>query len=61
VTAANACPSQRKFSEHGRREARAIGAAFDDLGIPVGRVLTSPYGRCGDEGVVLAGPSAAGS
>ncbi|HXV37693.1 MAG TPA: histidine phosphatase family protein [Myxococcota bacterium] len=55
VTAANACPSQRNLSEHGRREARDIGAAFDDLGIPVGRVLTSPYCRCVDTGELAFG------
>jgi phosphohistidine phosphatase SixA len=55
VTAANPCASQRNLSEHGRREARAIGAAFGDLGIPVGRVLTSPYCRCVDTGELAFG------
>lgn len=39
------CGSQRNLSEHGRAQARAIGAAFLRLKIPVGEVLASPFCR----------------
>ncbi len=39
------CDRQRLLSDAGRDEARAIGAEFQNLGIPVGRVLTSPWCR----------------
>ncbi|MBI4301322.1 MAG: cupin domain-containing protein [Chloroflexi bacterium] len=39
------CEMQAKLTEKGRDEARAIGAGFRTLGIPVGRVLTSGYCR----------------
>ncbi|PVV15696.1 MAG: hypothetical protein B6D77_01665 [gamma proteobacterium symbiont of Ctena orbiculata] len=35
----------RQLSDSGRAEARAIGEAIRDLGIPVGQVLASPYCR----------------
>ena len=38
------CDNQRPLTDQGREEARQIGAAFRELGIPVGRVLASP--RC---------------
>jgi phosphohistidine phosphatase SixA len=38
------CANQRPLSDEGRSEARAIGAAIRDLGIPIGSVLASP--RC---------------
>jgi len=38
------CGNQRPLTDRGRDEARGIGAAFRELGIPVGRVLASP--RC---------------
>lgn len=41
----NACHTQRVLSENGWHEAKAIGAAFRALGIPVGRVLSSQYCR----------------
>ncbi|MFB6141957.1 MAG: histidine phosphatase family protein [Halorientalis sp.] len=40
------CSTQRRLSMRGRAQARAIGDAFDQLGIPVGRVLSSEYCRC---------------
>ena len=40
------CATQRNLTEAGRREARRIGAAFEDRGIPVGRVLSSRWCRC---------------
>lgn len=38
------CDNQRPLTDRGREEARGIGAAFRELGIPVGKVLASP--RC---------------
>lgn len=38
------CENQRPLTDQGRDEARRIGAAMRDLGIPIGRVLASP--RC---------------
>jgi phosphohistidine phosphatase SixA len=40
------CATQRNLSEAGRAEARAIGAAFRERGVPVGRVLSSRWCRC---------------
>jgi len=39
------CSTQRVLSEAGWKEARAIGAAFERLGVPVGTVLSSEYCR----------------
>ncbi len=39
------CDRQRRLSDEGRREMRAIGDTIRRLGIPVGRVLASPYCR----------------
>lgn len=39
------CGTQRNLSSEGREQARAIGAAIRRLGIPIGRVLASPYCR----------------
>lgn len=39
------CASQRNLTDEGRRQARAIGANFRALKIPVGDVLASPYCR----------------
>lgn len=39
------CKTQRGLSRQGRIEARAIGQAVDQLQIPVGQVLASPYCR----------------
>ena len=40
------CATQRNLSDEGRRHARRIGAAFRSRGIPVERVLSSPWCRC---------------
>ncbi len=40
------CGTQRNLSEEGRRDARRIGEAFRARGIPVLRVLSSPWCRC---------------
>jgi len=39
------CNTQRNMSEAGLRDARAIGQAFQTLGIPVGDVLSSEFCR----------------
>ena len=39
------CSTQRSLSEAGWRQARVIGAAFEDLEIPVGAVYSSEYCR----------------
>jgi virginiamycin B lyase len=39
------CARQRNLDDDGREQARAIGAAFRRLGVPVGDVLASPYCR----------------
>lgn len=40
------CATQRNLSEEGRRQARQIGAAFRQNGIPRARVLSSRWCRC---------------
>jgi phosphohistidine phosphatase SixA len=42
------CSRQRNLSAKGRRQAREIGRDFSRLGIPVGRVLASPFCRTRD-------------
>jgi phosphohistidine phosphatase SixA len=42
------CASQRDLTDRGRDEARAIGAHFRRLRIPVGQVLASPFCRTMD-------------
>lgn len=42
------CATQRTLSDLGRRDARALGAAFRQRGIPVGPVLSSRWCRCLD-------------
>lgn len=39
------CATQRNLSRDGREQSVAIGRAFQRLGLPVGRVLASPYCR----------------
>jgi broad specificity phosphatase PhoE len=40
------CRTQRNLTDEGRQHARQVGAAFRARGIPVERVLTSPWCRC---------------
>jgi len=42
------CSTQRKLSGQGRAEARAIGAALRNRGVPLGPVLSSRWCRCLD-------------
>ena len=51
----DACANQRNLDERGKREAKEIGQAFERLEIPVGPVLTSPYCRCVDTGMLAFG------
>ena len=39
------CSTQRNLTDKGRDEARAIGAQFKRLGIPVGAIYASPFCR----------------
>src|SRR5215510_9831262 len=63
------CGNQRPLTDKGRAEAREIGAAFRELGIPVERVLASPrcrtmetamlaFGRAERESAARGGPAA---
>jgi phosphohistidine phosphatase SixA len=40
------CTTQRNLDELGRQQARAIGEAFRNHGVRVGRILSSPWCRC---------------
>jgi phosphohistidine phosphatase SixA len=40
------CGTQRNLTEDGRQDARRLGAAFRERGVPVDRVLSSPWCRC---------------
>jgi len=40
------CETQRRLTNKGREQAKAIGEGFKSLGIPVGDVYTSYYCRC---------------
>lgn len=40
------CAKAKSLTDAGREDARRIGAAFRARGIPVGRVLSSPWCRC---------------
>src|ERR1700694_2601555 len=51
------CANQRNLSPKGREDARAIGRAFYDLGIPVGKVLASPMCRTVENADLIFGHS----
>jgi broad specificity phosphatase PhoE len=40
------CSTQRNLTDAGREDARRVGATFRTRGVPVGRVLSSPWCRC---------------
>ena len=42
------CSTQRNLSDAGRAQARRIGAAFRQHGVPLGAVLSSSWCRCID-------------
>jgi phosphohistidine phosphatase SixA len=45
MTSYEDCASQRNLTDKGRTDARVVGAAIRQLGIPVGSVLASPFCR----------------
>ena len=49
------CARQRNLTDTGRAEARAIGAAIRELGIPIGRVLASPFCRTRETAELIFG------
>jgi phosphohistidine phosphatase SixA len=40
------CATQRNMDERGRAQARAVGEAFRQRGVPVDKILSSPWCRC---------------
>jgi phosphohistidine phosphatase SixA len=55
MTGYDDCATQRNLTDAGRADARAIGAQLRRLGIPVGRVLASPYCRTMETGRLIFG------
>lgn len=49
------CAEEVNLSDHGVEQAKRIGIAFRAHGIVVGKVLTSPYCRCIDTGMLAFG------
>jgi phosphohistidine phosphatase SixA len=49
------CARQRNLTDAGRAEARAIGAAIRELGLPIGRVLASPFCRTRETAELIFG------
>jgi len=49
------CEGQRNLSADGRQMARDIGAAFQTLRLPVGRVVSSPYCRTAETATLAFG------
>jgi phosphohistidine phosphatase SixA len=49
------CAHQRNLSDKGRSEAKAVGAAIRQLGIPVDRVLASPFCRTVETAQIVFG------
>jgi phosphohistidine phosphatase SixA len=49
------CATQRNLSAQGRAQAEALGAAFRDRSIPVGRVLASRWCRAADTARIAFG------
>ena len=49
------CARQRNLTDAGRAEARAIGTAIRALGIPIGRVLASPFCRTRETAELIFG------
>jgi len=52
------CARQRNLTDAGRAEARAIGAHIRALGIPIGRVLASPFCRTRETAELIFGRAA---
>ncbi len=49
------CATQRNLDAHGRQQATSVGEAIKSLGIPIDTVMTSPYCRCVDTGMLVFG------
>jgi phosphohistidine phosphatase SixA len=49
------CDGQRNLSADGRAQASRIGEAYRELGIPVARVISSPFCRCRDTAALAFG------
>ena len=49
------CATQRNLSDEGRRDAALIGEAFRERGIPVGKLLSSPWCRCIETATLVFG------
>ena len=50
------CTTQRNLTDQGRGHARRLGEAFRTRGIPVDRVLSSPWCRCLETARLAFGP-----
>jgi len=50
------CSTQRNLTDEGRAHARRLGAAFRARGIPLERVLSSPWCRCLETARLAFGP-----
>lgn len=50
------CRTQRNLTDEGRGHARRIGEAFRARGIPVDRILSSPWCRCLETARLAFGP-----
>jgi phosphohistidine phosphatase SixA len=40
------CATQRNMDERGRIQSRVVGEAFRQRGVPVGKIISSPWCRC---------------
>jgi hypothetical protein len=49
------CDNQRPLTDRGREDARAIGSAIRSLGIPIGKVFSSPTCRTAETGKLIFG------
>lgn len=49
------CDQQRPLTDFGRRRAKDVGGMMKTLGIPIGKVLASPYCRVVESAELLAG------
>jgi phosphohistidine phosphatase SixA len=50
------CSTQRNLTDEGRGHARRIGEAFRARGVPVARILSSPWCRCLETARLAFGP-----
>ena len=51
------CSRQRNLSDAGREQARRIGRAVEELGVPIGKVLASPLCRAKETADIAFGDS----